>query len=97
MQFCDRPGCNRAGDDLGNCGHFVIKCPRPKEVDPKKHIVLRCSSCDKTRCVAVGDIMQGRSKLREDCGRTDCLAVVVPVKAAAKAKPVSDGPPDDIQ
>lgn len=80
MQYCDRPGCNRAGDDIGTCGAHVIKCPRFKEVDPKKHIVLRCSPCDKTRCVTVNSVMQGKCKLREDCGRSECQAVVLPTK-----------------
>lgn len=94
MQYCDRPGCNRAGDDVGNCGWHATKCPRFKEVDPAKHIVTRCTACDKTRCFSVSDIMQGKSKYREDCGRSQCLAVVVPVKGSkAKAK-TSDEPPE---
>lgn len=97
MQFCPRHGCNRAGDDLGDCGNTRLKCPRFREIDPLKDIVLRCSACDKTRCVPASDVMQGKSGLREVCDRSDCKAVVM-VVPRSKAKPKqSDGPPEDVQ
>lgn len=96
MQFCPRHGCGRAGDDLGDCANFALKCPRPVEVDATKHVVLRCTACDKTRAVSASDIMQGKTSLKENCDRAECACVVLPI---AKAKPKaqrSDAPPDDV-
>jgi len=94
MEKCNRPGCLLAGSSFGDCGS-IKPCPRPKEVDPDKDVVLSCQTCNKVWAVPADSIVQGRigGKLRS-CPATTCDAVVIPAqpkapkKKAAKKLPV---------
>lgn len=89
MKRCPQPGCNLAGDSLGNCGNRggPMPCPRPVEVKRATDVVIHCEPCAKTWGLSVTDQILKRGQSLPRCvGGTDrCRAVVVPQeKAAAK-------------
>lgn len=94
MQFCPEPNCGRAGDDLGHCGRHRLPCPRPRELDPNKQVLIRCNLCDRTRVADVGAVMQGKSPISEQCPQAVCAAVVVHPTAPTKPRgKTTDEPP----
>lgn len=87
MDKCTRNGCNRAGDDIGTCidAQTIIGCSRPVPVDPKKDLVMRCMSCDKTMAFSIDDIMHGRVDRPACQGAAEkCLGVIYAPPASKK-------------
>lgn len=84
MQYC--PRCNRAGDDIGNCGNgAAFPCPPAMEVDSQADIVIKCRPCKKTYAIPVERLMKARSPLVECSGDCDvCKAVVIRPKGPSK-------------
>ncbi len=84
MDFCPRPGCLRAGPDLGSCGEHALGCPRPRPVDPKTEVVIRCSACDRTWAVPVENILKGGTMPKCIGDTAECHAVIVAAPSVPK-------------
>lgn len=103
--FCPRNNCCRAGDDLGRCGSHRTKCPPPQLMVPGKHVMISCSTCNKTFGIKAEDIVKGRPLAR--CSTDKCGAMISqppkPPASMTRPKPPkkfgqsSEGAPDPIQ
>lgn len=103
MQKCPNALCGRTGDEIGQCGSFVI-CPRTSVPVPPTDVVLHCSLCEITRAIPAGSIMKGKGIEGHSCKQAECCARPIattaprPAKAPQKAvqpkpaeEPVTDG------
>lgn len=88
MEYCPRQGCYKAGPDLGDCAEQTIGCPPPREVEPGKHIVIRCTKCDITLAIPVAELMKGNALPSCKGDVQECLAVTLaPAASTKKLKP----------